>query len=323
LNHRAVDALDRSGLGSVLKECDARPIEAIRVVAGGRTATFSLPRGLAIARAAFDQALADEAVRAGATFAAGMKAIVEPGTDEGKRWVGVHCAGRSRLLTARVVLCADGLSRSSVARLPECATRASGNARIGIGTTVEGAGAGWPDESITMVVSREGYVGLARSGPHGLNVAAALEPSFLSRGPIGELLTRLMKENALPAPEGLTSARWYGTPPLSSRPRHVAAERLFLIGDAAGYVEPFTGDGMAAALEGAIEVTPLALEAASNWQPALARQWQAAHCRLVHRRQAACRQLAWILRQPWAVSASLRMCAAYPRFAARWVAKVS
>ena len=36
---------------------------------------------------------------------------------------------------------------------------------------------------------------------------------------------------------------WSGTPPLTTVPRWNAAERLFVMGDAAGYVEPFTGEG--------------------------------------------------------------------------------
>jgi flavin-dependent dehydrogenase len=322
LNHRAVDALDQSGLTHILENCGARPIDAIRLKSADRTATFPLPAGLAIARDAFDQALAIEAARAGAIFAPGTQAVVEPKTRNGLRWVSLARAGRRQLVCARVVVCADGLSRSSVKRLPECAARVARRHRIGVGAALVGDGAEWPDRYITMAVSRHGYVGMARAGEKRLNVAAALDSSLLAEVPTGQAIERLLADAGVAAPAGLVSANWFGTPPLTSRPGRVAAERLFLIGDAAGYVEPFTGDGMAAALESAMAVTPLVLEAASQWRPALQRQWLAEHYRLVHRRQATCRRLAWIVRKPWAVSASLRLCSAYPRVAARWIAKV-
>ena len=91
---------------------------------------------------------------------------------------------------------------------------------------------------------------------------------------------------------------WHGTPPLTSRPNRVAAERLFVIGDASGYVEPFSGEGMATAMETALAVTPLAVEAAYRWQPSLVAEWTAIEQRLIVDQQATCRQLAWILRKP-------------------------
>ena len=45
--------------------------------------------------------------------------------------------------------------------------------------------------------------------------------------------------------------QWRGTPPLTRRAPSLAAERVFVLGDAAGYVEPFTGEGMAWALASA------------------------------------------------------------------------
>ena len=63
----------------------------------------------------------------------------------------------------------------------------------------------------------------------------------------------------------------------------LAQERLFLIGDAAGYVEPFTGEGIAWALSSAQAITPLALRAIEGWRPQLATDWADLHGRLVRR----------------------------------------
>ena len=48
--------------------------------------------------------------------------------------------------------------------------------------------------------------------------------------------------------EGLLDVQWHGTPGLTRRTRPLARDRLFYLGDAAGYVEPFTGEGIAWAL---------------------------------------------------------------------------
>jgi flavin-dependent dehydrogenase len=74
---------------------------------------------------------------------------------------------------------------------------------------------------------------------------------------------------------------------------------VFLLGDAAGYVEPFTGEGIAWALASGRAIAPLALRAIARWDPRLARQWDVLHHRLVRRRQVVCRAAAAALHRPW------------------------
>lgn len=323
LNRRAVSVLHQVGLHYILDECGGTPVRGIRLLDGRRAAQFSLPRGYVISRRTFDEKLVNAAVRAGAVFMPGAKARVEPATDNHYRSVAVIHSGRREAFRTRVVICADGLARASVKRLPECATQARPNYRVGIATTLHGDTTAWRDEQITMVVARHGYVGLVCCHENQLNIAAALDPTFLSGGSIGEAIAATFAKAGIPAPPGLTEATWHGTPPLTSKPKHVAAERLFLAGDASGYVEPFTGEGMAAAFESAAAVTPLVVQAVSAWHPELAARWEALHRRLVRDRQATCRQLAWILRRPWAVGAAMGVCRAYPRLAQRLIARVN
>jgi 2-polyprenyl-6-methoxyphenol hydroxylase-like FAD-dependent oxidoreductase len=176
-----------------------------------------------------------------------------------------------------------------------------------------------------MVVSRHGYVGLARCGTDQLNVAAALDPDSLYRATAGELVAGLLRDTGVSDPTlaDLRLATWHGTPPLTSRPSRVTAERLFVVGDASGYVEPFSGEGMAAALECAAAVAPLAAQAARDWSSSLADRWETVQRRLVVDQLATCRQLAWILRRPWAAAAAVGICRAQPWVARRFIAKVS
>src|SRR5205823_821006 len=84
---------------------------------------------------------------------------------------------------------------------------------------------------------------------------------------------------------------------------------------AAGYVEPFTGEGIAWALAAGRAVAPLALRAARRWQPSVAREWEARYRRVVVRRQYACRAAAAVLRHPLLARALIRLLAHVPALA--------
>ena len=93
------------------------------------------------------------------------------------------------------------------------------------------------------------------------------------------------------------------------------AERLLVLGDAAGYIEPFTGEGMAWALAGGASIAPLAVAGAERWSPDMGRAWERVHHRTIGRRQTACRWVSRILRRP-------RWCAAAVT-ALRWAPQAS
>jgi flavin-dependent dehydrogenase len=197
--------------------------------------------------------------------------------------------------------------------MPDFATRAAPDSRVGVGAIVEHDLSEYPDGQIVMVVSRSGYVGLTRIEGGRLNIAAALDANLLQQSPsVGDAITSILLAAGLPVPVGARRAMWRGRPPLTSRPGRVAAERLFVVGDAGGYVEPFTGEGIAAAFESALAVTPLVTQACLDWDASLATTWEATHQLLAQEQQLTCRVLAWTLRRPWSVSAALGVCRAFP-----------
>jgi flavin-dependent dehydrogenase len=322
LNRRGIAALETAGLRHVLDVSHAAAVESLHWIIGTQRARFPLPEMRVIDRASFDLALVEEAVRAGAIFWDGTQAMVEPGIQSGFRTIAVTRPADQFTIQARVVVCADGLARSSVKRLPEFRSCSAAESRIGIGTTLENDGPLARGE-IMMIVGREGYVGLARSGASRLNVAAALDPAALARSTASESIAGMLRDAGLHVLDDWSGVAWHGTPPLTSRPNRVAAERLFVIGDASGYVEPFSGEGMATALESALAVAPLAVEAAHDWRPSLADEWTAIERRLVVDQQSTCRQLAWMLRRPLVAAIALRVCRAQPWVARRFIAKVS
>jgi flavin-dependent dehydrogenase len=111
----------------------------------------------------------------------------------------------------------------------------------------------------------------------------------------------------LPEIPGLEIAAWKGTPALTRRPQRVAGPGWFAVGDAAGYVEPFTGEGMAWAIGGALALAPIAIRSLALGSDAGIREWTRSHARLIGRRQWSCRLLARLLRSPrasrWLIAA--------------------
>jgi len=169
-----------------------------------------------------------------------------------------------------------------------------------------------------MFVGRRGYVGMVTQEDGTLDVAAALDRGWVrDRGTPEEAVTALVREAGGKFPAGEVLEGWRGTPPLDASPAAEAAERLFRVGDAAGYVEPFTGEGMSWALWGAALLAPLAVQGAARWDPALAVRWPALHRRTIVRRQRGCRAVAWLSRHPYLSGAAIRLSKRLPGAADR------
>ena len=323
LNSRALEVLRKTRLAGTIAAGFEPAIQELDLVYGRRSAHFSLPPGKVICRTTFDAALVEAAQNAGTTVLTGVQACVEPTDGPDARDVSLSFNGTRKTIRSRVVVCADGLSRMSVRYLPEFTSAIAPGSRVGIGAVVADSGDTFRCGRITMAISRQGYVGISRIDPSQLNVAAAVEPTLLSNAAPVEVVASILADSDIVAPLGLRCATWRGTPALTSRPQRVAANRVFLIGDAGGYVEPFTGEGMATALESAMAVTPLVLQAAQAWAPATACRWESLHRQIVSDRQHTCRTLAWILRRPWATYATLSTCRVLPGVATRWIAKTN
>ena len=119
-----------------------------------------------------------------------------------------------------------------------------------------------------MAVGEEGYVGMVKVEDGSLNVAAALSTDAMraAESP-GLLVNSLIRAGGWPGLPESPLDGWKGTPELTRRPARPGAERLFAIGDAAGYVEPFTGEGMFWALSGARALAPLVARSVDGWDP--------------------------------------------------------
>jgi 2-polyprenyl-6-methoxyphenol hydroxylase-like FAD-dependent oxidoreductase len=166
-----------------------------------------------------------------------------------------------------------------------------------------------------MACGRAGYLGLVRLEDGRLDLACAINPDVVADTGIGSLAATLLRETNWPVPEGIIDAAWKGTPRLTRSATTLAATRLFVVGDAAGYVEPFTGQGMAWALAGAEALAPLVVEGARSWSDDLVLRWEALYKKHVRDRQGLCGWLAWLLRRPWLLSVVTRILGVCPALA--------
>ncbi len=310
LNGNALAALAAVGLGELPRALGAVPLHSLKLAAGGRMATVPLV-GMSLSREAFDVALIGEAVKAGVEFVSGCKATMG-GVDGDARTAGVEflaSGGRkppvdleetgglrpplAKTLRAGVVLVADGLNGRTAATADGFDVPAKASSRIGAGVVVDAPPFFTPG-SIFMATGGGGYVGLVVLEDGRLDIAAAFDPAFVRTADgLGEAATLTLAEAGFPAIPHLQAADWKGTPALTRTPDRIAGERWFAVGDASGYVEPFTGEGMAWAVGGAAAVARLV---ADGWNPTLPAKWKQVHHRLVGRRQRFCRLLAPALR---------------------------
>jgi flavin-dependent dehydrogenase len=267
-----------------------------------------LPAGVAVSREAFDAALAEEAIKRGADFLPATRASLLEDDDPNERHIRLTQPDAARNVRARVVLAADGLGGGLLARAGMGHAEVRAGSRIGAGAVFVCPGRDYEPGVIHMASGSGGYVGLVRLEDRRLDVAAALDASAVREaGGLAQLAGAILHEAGWPVPVGLPSACWRGTPALTRKLRQVAGRRIFVLGDAAGYVEPFTGEGMAWAASSAVAVVPIALAAVRDWGPRSAAAWQRRHG-LLARRRITCRLLAALLRRPWltrAVAASL------------------
>ncbi len=237
-----------------------------------------------------DACFSTERSRTSARFPMACAACVSRGTGTGAQ------------ASARAVLVASGLGKGVISSAQEPATLVASGSRIGAGCRLTSAPAAYSDNAVFMAIGAGGYVGMVRQEDGSLNVAATFDPALVRRVRTpGAAALEVLEEAGAPVVGGLADAEWRGTAGLTRRTTPLAHDRLFFLGDAAGYVEPFTGEGIAWALASARAVEPLALRAIDRWHPRLAREWARTHRRVIGRRQLVCRALALGLAQPWLV----------------------
>ena len=303
LNGVALRALEQAGLGHLVDELGAASLERIRLGLPGLQVELALPAGRSLSRGRLDLALSEAAVAAGAVLSMETEATVteasEAGGCSGRREVLLRSGAGQQTTSARVVLVATGLGSPGLAADLPIQMRINPRARIGAGCELDAGVRGYGGGTIHMAIGRHGYVGLVRNEAGALNLAAAFDrPHLIAAGGPAASAAEVLEEAGFDPLPQLADAPWRATAALTRRSTPPAAERLLLLGDAAGYVEPFTGEGMGWALVGALAVVPLVLQGQSEWSRGLEREWARRHALRIGTRQRFCHGLAFALRRP-------------------------
>jgi flavin-dependent dehydrogenase len=310
VNGAAIRTLSQLGLSRVVES--GVPLREVRIGAGSRSARVRLPAGVAISRTLFDAEVVREAVNAGAHFRDGVTAKVPDPANATTVQVG------NAKEHTRVVIYATGLAGADATPEP--------GSRVGAGVTVtaEHSPADYTRNTIYMATGRGGYVGLVRVEDDSLDIAAAFDVEFVKAcGGLGSAAEAILASVRWPPISQLAELPWKGTPALTRRANRLAGERWFAVGDAAGYVEPFTGEGMAWAIASAAALAPIAARAAQNWNANLAREWEHSHARVIAKRQRVCRVVSRVLRSPATTGFAVRALSWFPVLARPVVASLN
>ena len=231
------------------------------------------PTGLAVSRRVLDHALVLAARDAGALVLE-RTAVEELVYDRGAVAGAVvrDAAGARRVLRARLTIGADGL-RSLVAR--RVGRRRYGRPRrLAFVAHMDGVvGMG---DSAELHVGRGAYAGLNPIGGGRTNVALVVSTELAARARGRVEAFFLERLGRFPGVHDRLSAGAFTRPVLATGPfaawsGRVVADGAALVGDAADFFDPFTGEGIHSALRGAMLLADAAGEALADSGPVTAR----------------------------------------------------
>jgi flavin-dependent dehydrogenase len=209
---------------------EGQPLKGIRYLAGSTTAEADFAQGLGrgVRRTTLHEALAK------AVDAAGIRVITEAVDEFRQDERGVHVDG----VTAHYVLAADGLHSPTRRRLGLDRPVRHGR-RFGLRSHAEMAP--WTDH-VEVHWSRDAEAYLTPVSPCLVGIALLTS----SRAGFDELLAGfpMIRDRV----GGATMSKVRGAGPLRQRSARRVAGRVLLVGDASGYVDALTGEGIALGL---------------------------------------------------------------------------
>ncbi len=319
------------------------PLARVTLAARGSVATIAMPGGGVISRDSLDSRLVAEAIAAGAAWLPETRVV---SIDEAEGTVVVACSGPGRegsgpgregsgsgreesLIRAELAVIAGGLAPAIEVAAHDRRCVAA-DSRVGLGAILPETAPGPEPGRLLMAVSRQGYCGIVRLEDGRMDVAAAVDAKAVgAAGGAAPLLSAILADACGRAEAdrwapALAGATFRGTPRLThaSPPVATASGRVVRIGDAAAYVEPFTGEGMGWALTTS-RLLADAIESPAAAGPIDAKKaairYAASHSLHCARHHARCLRITRVVRRPTFVACAAGLARFAPAAAARVV----
>lgn len=252
-NPRVADVIERVGLRDQLQALGPVPIGEFGLFAGARPArALALRRpGFGLCRSAFDAMLTKAAVVAGAHLFAPYTARCDRAADVG--WSIALTGARELTLATRFVVFAEGRGSAAVTRLG-LAPPSRGLATMGLQAFFRHDQA---PGRVELHVFPWGYAGVSDVAQGVSNFCPVIRRDqrreVLGDGLAEVLIERLLRAlvQSSPALRERFGAEPQRVSPVqtsahvsTAAPAEVAGEDFLLAGDCAGYIEPFTGEGI-------------------------------------------------------------------------------
>ena len=303
-----IKVLAQLGASSVLDS--AQKLSVVRLECGGQVMQMRREGGVAIARDELDESLLDFVVEQGGIVLMGSVASFDV---DGS--VVVRQDKIVRTIRSRVRIAADGLQGTSLDGISKFEWRVSKSSRMGFGATVDGAALDISREQILMSVHNGGYIGAVRLANGRIDIAAATHPSVIrGAGGVAPLAAQWLGSHVSTTTK-FAGEQWRGTPFLTRRRMQLAYEDVLVAGDASGYVEPFTGEGMSWALAtgsaAGNHASAMILASASS------KEWPIIANRIVRSSRMRCLMTAHLLRHARLLRTGIRAAHFFPSLADR------
>lgn len=267
--------------------------------------SFPSPRhGWSLSRRKLDTVLARRAAAAGAELVEGFR-VTGFGPDAetgGHRVEGAYADGTSRTIRARLVVEAGGrhglIGRRLGWRIDD--TRL---VRYALWSHMEGV-RGLSDRG-EMHVFEDGYVGVAvldhAAGLANVTMALAARRMARARGHVRACFLDLLARHPTLGPrcrDAKLVAGVSGLGPLACRAKRLAGDGIAMVGDAGGFVDPFTGEGIFLALSsGRMLARAVAREGIES--PSALASYEAAFHAAFDAKLRLCRLLQMVIARPW------------------------